>query len=197
MKADELLALIKEVLEEGFAILSDEIGPDLARVFRERGIEVGTQIGLTAKVRRVVDREAVNYARARGAELLKDFAETTPEMLGATLAQSIEEGWSVGRLRDTLRDNYAFSPTRALSIARTETAIARRVGGRISAVAAGAQSKHWEVADDDACPLCMSNQAAGWIGIGEEFPEGENPHPNCLCDEIFRVDPPDADADAE
>jgi len=194
MKADELLALIKEVLEEGFAILSDEIGPDLARAFHERGIEVGTQIGLTAKVRGVVDREAVNYARARGAELLKDFAETTPEMLRATLAQSIEEGWSVGRLRDTLRDNYAFSPTRALSIARTETAIARRVGGRISAVAAGAQSKHWEITDD-ACPLCMSNLAAGWISIDDEFPEGDNPHPNCACDLIFRVDPADADAE--
>lgn len=194
MTVDELLALTKEVLEEGFAILNTEIGPDLVRAFHERGMEVGSQIGMTAKVRGIVDQEAVKYSRDRGAELLKDFTETTPEMLRATLAKSIEEGWPVGKLRDTLRDNYAFSPVRALSISRTETAAARRAGGRVSATAAGARSKHWEITDD-ACALCMNNLAAGWISVDDEFPEGDNPHPNCTCDQIFRTEAPDAASD--
>jgi len=148
-------------------------------------------------VRGVVDRAAVKYAKERGAELIKDFAKSTPEMLRVTVSQAIEEGWSSGRLRDALRENYAFSPVRALSIARTETAVARRRGGKDTARAAGAEQKHWQVSDDDACALCMNNQAAGWIGIDEEFPEGDDPHPNCTATLSIgpKPEPDDPDGD--
>jgi hypothetical protein len=140
----------------------------------------------------VVNREAVKYADARAGELLKDFAETTPEMLRATVAAAIEDGWSVGKLRNELRENYAFSPVRALSIARTETAIARRRGGLTSAKSAGAQKKRW-IVDEEACVICQTNAGVGWIDIDDEFPEGDDPHPNCTCSQDFRADDPEDD----
>ncbi len=193
MTADELLAVVKRVLERCFGLLTDEIGPDLARTFRLAGAEIARKLKAGVSLREVVDREAVKYAQARSAELLKDFAQTTPEMLRATISQAIEKGWSGGRLRDELRENYAFSPARALTIARTETAIARRRGGTISAKAAGAASKHWRVENPDTDAACLNNQAARWIGVDDEFPEGDSPHPNCICDIDYRTAAPDAD----
>jgi hypothetical protein len=107
-------------------------------------------------------------------------------MLRASVTQALAEGWSAGQLRDVLRENYAFGPVRALSIARTETAIARRRGGAVSAAAGGADQKHWMVGEDDACPLCLNNQAVGWIALDDDFPEGDDPHPNCTCSIDYR-----------
>ena len=190
MTADELLAAVKAILEQGFGVLSDEIAPDLAEAFRLAGIEIGTKLKVKADLRKVVDKAAVAYAGERAGELLKDFAATTPEMLRATVSKAVEEGWSVGKLRNELRENYAFSPARALTIARTETAIARRRGGTMSAAASGARSKHWFVANEDTDAACLNNQAAGWIGIDDAFPESDSPHPNCVCNIEYRTDAP-------
>jgi hypothetical protein len=187
MTPSDLLATIEKILEDGFELMTGEITPAIVAAFTERGIEIAEKLKVGAAVRGVVDRAAVKYAGERAAELIKDFAKSTPEMLRATVSQAIEEGWSSGRLRDALRENYAFSPVRALSIARTETAVARRRGGKDTARAAGAEQKKWSVSDDDACALCLNNQAAGWIGIDEEFPEGDDPHPNCTCDAEYRL----------
>ena len=124
------------------------------------------------------------------AELIKDFAKSTPEMpLRATVSQAIEEGWSTGKLRDMLRESYAFSPARALAIARTETAIARRRGGKESARALGADEQHWDILGNNPCQACLNNAAAGWISLDDEFPEGDDPHPNCTCDIDHRINP--------
>src|SRR5579885_2210243 len=137
MSVDDLLATVAKLHRDGFALLIDEIAPDLEAAFRDEGASVVAKLGVVADMRKgprgVVDREAVRYVKERGAKLIKDFAQTTPEMLRATLAKAIEEGWSGSRLRDALAENYAFSPARALTIARTETAIARRRGGEVSA----------------------------------------------------------------
>src|SRR6202034_1766329 len=129
MTPADLLSVIEKILHDGFVVLTGEITPTMLAAFRARGMEVVQKLGIKTDLRGVVNREAVKYAQERTARLIKDFAETTPDMLRGTLAQAIEEGWSTGRLRDELRENYAFSPVRALTIARTETAIARRRGG--------------------------------------------------------------------
>jgi hypothetical protein len=187
MTADDLLATIEEILTGGFELLTGEIAPAIIEAFRARGLEVAESLSVKPDLRGVVDRAAVNYARQRAGELIKNFAETTPEMLRSAISQAIEQGWSSGRLRDELRENYAFSPTRALSIARTETAVARRRGGLETAKAAGVYQKHWDIVGDDPCPLCLNNAAAGWIDIDDEFPEGEDPHPNCSDDIEYRM----------
>lgn len=180
MTSAELLATIDDILKRGFGTLAEELSPAIIAAFRERGVDILRSLKVSTDLRRVVDREAVAYARARAAELIREFAETTPEMLRTTVEQAVKEGWSAGALGDELIDNYAFSPARALTIARTETAVARRRGGQISATAAGAQKKHWRI-DDEACALCRSNEGAGWIDIDDDFPEGDDPHPNCTC----------------
>ncbi len=187
MTPSELLASIEKVLEDGFELLSGEIAPAIIAAFSARGIEVAETLKVSSAVRGVVNRAAVNYAGERAGELIKNFAESTPEMLRATVSKAIEEGWSAGKLRDALRENYAFSPVRALSIARSETAVARRRGGKETAKAAGAEQKHWDILGDDPCALCLNNAAAGWIPIDEEFPEGDDPHPNCTDDVEYRL----------
>jgi len=180
MTEAELLASIEHALRHGFTLLSVDLTPAMHAAFRARGLDVAKSLRVSAELGGVIDRHAVAYAQKRGGELIKDFAATTPEMLRSTVAKALEEGWSAGRLRDVLREDYAFSPQRALTIARTETQIARRAGGRVSAEAVGAKKKQW-VFDELACSLCKSNGAAGWINIDEDFPEGDNPHPNCTC----------------
>ncbi len=189
MTPDELLAAIAKVLEDGFELLTGEMTPDVEAAFRARGMEVAETLKVTADVSKVVDRAAVEYAAKRAGDLIKDFAKTTPEMLRATVSQAIEEGWSAGRLRDVLRENYAFSPARALAIARTETAIARRRGGLETARQIGAEQKKWDIGGDNPCQDCLNNAAVGWIPIDEEFPEGDDPHPNCLDDIEYRMKP--------
>jgi hypothetical protein len=166
-------------LSDGFAILADDIKPHTIRAFRRNGHTVVRQLRVKADVAHVIDHRAVAYAERRAGELIKDFAATTPEMLRGAVVQALEEGWSAGRLRDELREAYAFSPTRALSIARTEMQVALRAGGLEAAKVAGAGRKRWN-GDESACELCQENIAAGWIGIDEDFPEGDSPHPNCL-----------------
>jgi len=187
MTQTELLATIEKILDDGFELLSGEITPSIMAAFKSRGIEVAAKLKVGAAVGGVVDRAAVKYAGERAGELIKDFAKSTPEMLRATVSQALEEGWSAGRLRDALRENYAFSPTRALAIARTETGVARRRGGKDTAKAAGAEQKHWDILGDNPCPLCLNNDAAGWIPIDDEFPEGDDPHPNCSDDVEYRM----------
>ena len=190
MTAAEILAAARKVMRDGFALLADEITPEIEAAFRSRAVQVAAQLSIGGSTRGIVDKASAKYAKERAGELIRDFAKSTPEMLRATVEQSIKEGWSGGRLRDELREHYAFSPERALSIARTEPAIARRAGGKAAANEVGAQSKKWDCADDP-CSACLNNQAAGWIGIDEEFPEGDDPHPNCTCGVEYRSEPAD------
>jgi hypothetical protein len=194
MTSAELLAAIDEVLHRGFTALAAELTPAMVAAFRQRGAEILRSLKVKTDLRKVVDREAVAYAKARAGELIKEFAESTPEMLRATVEQALKDGWSTGTLRDELRADYAFSPARALSIARTETSLARRRGGQVSAKSAGARKKHWRC-DGEACALCRSNEGAGWIDIDDDFPEGDDPHPNCTCGIEYSTDAVEDDAD--
>jgi hypothetical protein len=195
MTADDLLAAIAQAVEEGFGVLVGEITPEIEAIFRDAGLTTAQRLKVESMLGPggVVDQAAADYARQRAGELIKNFAATTPEMLRATVAQAIEEGWSAGKLRDTLHENYAFSPARALTIARTESAVARRKGGAAGAKAAGAGSKHWYVTHGDVDAACLNNQAAGWVALDDDFPEGDDPHPNCLCYTDYRSAGPGGD----
>ena len=80
-------------------------------------------------------------------------------------------------LRDSLEP--LFGASRALMIARTETAGAFNGG-----LAAGLKAHGWNlvnwIAADDACPECLDLAANSPMTIGE-YESNSVPHPNCSC----------------
>lgn len=188
MTTDQLLAVIAPILDKGFGAMIGDLTPAIRAAFAARGLDVVRILKIRADLRSVIGRHAADFAARRAGELLRDFASTTPAMLRSTVTQAIAEGWSGGKLRQVLRENYAFSPSRAMTISRTETAIARRAGGRAAAQECGARQKRWVIASDDACVLCQTNFGMDWIALDDEFPESDNPHPNCTCGVDYRIE---------
>lgn len=157
-----------------------DMEPHLQRAFRRNGYHVLRQFRLGAELHALVDYRAVAYARDRAGALIKDFGASTPAMVKESVVRALENSWSVGQLRDDLRENQAFSPVRALNIARTEPMQALRAGGLEAAKAAQAKLKSWD-SDAGACERCRTNSDAGWIPIDDTFPEGDEIHPSCTC----------------
>lgn len=135
---------------------------------------------------RQVNVKAVKYAEERSANMVKELADSTREMLRSTIALGLEEGLSNDHLADRLAAAYAFSPERADVIARTETAYADIQGNlegyRASGVVSG---KQWIIAQDEFCDACNDLDGVAVLLDGA-FPDdgGDGPplHPNCRCD---------------
>ena len=70
--------------------------------------------------------EVSSWASNRAGELIKDLTPRDEEILKGAIEQANREGWSMGKLRDSL--SGAYDPTRASVIARTESAFARNAG---------------------------------------------------------------------
>lgn len=99
------------------------------------------------------------------------------------VTRAFEERLTPGQLAENLASDQAFSPKRALVIARTEIAEAQEAGSMIYYKAAGVPRKRWSGAAN-CCPLCQANEDAGPIGINAEFPSGHQhapAHPNDRC----------------
>lgn len=169
-----------------------ELAPELAEVLSDMAAD-GGEVALAQVIAEVtkdqlsqVNEGAVRYAKQRAAELVTQLEDSTRELLRASVAQGLEEGWSNDRLAAELEGAYAFSPERAEMIARTETAYADVQGNlegyRASGVVSG---KEWIIAQDEFCDEC--NDLNGVVvGLNESFPGdgGDGPplHPNCRCD---------------
>lgn len=119
------------------------------------------------------------------------ITDSTRNMLRSTINQALDEGWSAGRLRDAIMQNYGFSARRALNIARTERNFAQVRGGLIAAKASGVvKYKRSTLASAHPEPdECDDAADVGWIPLDEEFPMGEDSppaqgppyHPSCSC----------------
>jgi len=99
-----------------------------------------------------------------------------------TVAEGLEKNWTPQQLAETLRTNFAFSRIRARNIARTEIINAKGAGALEYLKANGNETKRWS--EQDGCQICTDNADAGEIGIGDEFPSGDQApgaHPGCRC----------------
>ena len=171
-------------------------------------IALGTLGIETQKMRLLVNEDAVAYADQRAAEMVGmkwvdgelvanpaakwTITNTTRKALQATIETAIEEGYSVAQLKDAIVEDYAFSPDRAETIARTEMATAHVAGNMIAYRASGVVvGKKWLLALNP-CPICEANAEVGIIPLDEEFPSGDDAppvHPNCECDVAPITDP--------
>lgn len=162
------------------------------------------QIGIEdSKILELANEKAIEYAKARGAELvgmrvLSDgsivenpsaqwaISESTRDSLRELITSGMEEGWSNSTLQKAILDSEEFSQSRALMIARTETAYADTEGNAALYRESGVvKQKEWLTAGDDVVSEeCIENEEAGPIPFEEEFPDGSMwppAHPNCRC----------------
>lgn len=124
---------------------------------------------------------------------------TTENEIRRILINGVEQGWSYDRTAQVLQQKFeSFRKpvrqqhirSRAHLIAVTETGDAYAQGelivGRQLRDAGLRMEKRWLTAGDErVCPICVPNEAAGWIAIDDTFPSGhEAPtaHPACRCD---------------
>ncbi len=112
-------------------------------------------------------------------------------MLRATVADAIEQGSSAADLAHAIGESAGFSDYRSMMIARTEIVNANRQGNVTAYRESGAATgKEWLTAGDDLVDdECQENEDAGPIGLDEDFPNGDLPHPSCRCDILPVVEP--------
>jgi Phage Mu protein F like protein len=175
----ELLAEGKIGVEEmitglglGDAVSWDDVAPDVQRYADDRAAEL---IGMS----RTSEGRLVPSSKPGLA-----ITETTRDMLRSTVRQAIAEGWTANEIQHKVMEDHAFSPARALNIARTETAFARNQGALIAAKTSGViRAKAWDL-DSNPCELCIEAAAEGEIPLHQDFSVGvAGPplHPSCGC----------------
>lgn len=145
------------------------------------------------------DPDATAWAEKHAADMLTsdgsggELADATRNMIRRTLAKAVKDKLTDEQIADLLANDYAFSPERAELIARTEVRNAVGAGALAGAQRVGMKIKKWFTTDNDnACPLCLENAAAGWIPINQAFPAGaEAPlqHPRCQCSASYSRKP--------
>jgi len=192
---------------DGWIAAVGKLADVLAKVAADGGLEAAIQLGIedvADDMLSQVNLESVKWAKAHSAELVGmkyvkgklipnpnavwRIDEMTRDGLNKLVVSAEQEGWSNQRLAASIRDSYAFSPERAMTIARTETANADIQGNMIAYEKSGmVKGKRWLVAQSDYCPICERNGEDGEIGFDEPFNSGvfhPPAHPNCRCDVI-------------
>ena len=178
----------------------EEVVLELTRLFVLSVADMGPAIG-PGEVQRI----AAEYARERGARLLQvtgdlNIAQATRARVNELVARALLEGRPILDSRDEpenlerwLRNDLAFSPERARTVARTETATALGQGQKQAAIAQGRDEKRWVTqgaSDPRVDQVCLANEAQGWIPIGHLFQGGVDTvpqHPNCQCKTEYRT----------
>ena len=206
--ATEIDAHVKRILAQldlaGWAFLMDQSEELMTAITKDGVYQALLQIGLgDENFTPAMADLAVRYAKDRAASMVGkkwvegqiidnpdakwQITESTRDMLRSDIAKALDEGWSAGKLKNELADNYAFSEDRAENIARTELTNADIQGNMIAYKESGiVEGKEWvlgsEHDDDDECD---DNVADGVIPLDEAFSSGDMEplaHPRCVCD---------------
>ena len=174
---------IDELDFSGWSALEDPTADDLADIYEGSAARGIMQVGVDAndETMSLVDENAVKFAEDRAADLVTDIAESTRDLMRGVVTQAVEEGWSTGRLASELRDSYAFSDSRAETIARTEGAFADVQGNLEGWEQSGVVEKFnvilgSEHDEDDECDDYVDGGPYELSAPAPPF------HPNCVCD---------------
>lgn len=182
-------------------IITDETFNIFLQAYEE-GLAVGGLTDLESTEQ--MNAAALDYAKERGAELVGmkidedgnvvenpnaewSISESTRDRLRTTVADSIENGDSSAELADRIESSFAFSDTRATTIARTEIVNANVQGNLAGWDKSGVVSMKQSVlgSEHDVDDDCDSAAEDGPIALDEAFSNGffaPPYHPNCVCD---------------
>ena len=139
-----------------------------------------------------VQREAAEWAMARGAEQIVNISTQTKMLVRRSVSTSILEGQPLAKIIRAIKDAPAFDRVRAKVVARTETAYALGEGQLKAAEVQGRDEKHWVLAGvyepDDPC---VGYADLDWIPIDQPFDglglQSVPAHPNCRCIVRYRT----------
>jgi SPP1 gp7 family putative phage head morphogenesis protein len=228
---DRIEEILAGIDFHGWATLAGEVDDVITEAVRDSGYSAlrlaALDVTADKDIFNVVNERAVAWASDRSAELvgmrrkadgslivnpradaegnpLFAITESTRDMLRADVSTALQEGWTNAELASKLADNYAFSPERAMVIARTETIRASNAGTLIGFKESGVVLlKEWTTAEDDSVSEdCEANGAQGPIELDAEFESGDDAppaHPNCRCALVglTRLDIPEEQAVTE
>lgn len=126
------------------------------------------------------------YAASRTDALLDDLEQTTRTMVEGLVEEAIEKQWSVKELAEALQAEYAFSASRAATIAATEMNDALTHAELSAWEQTGlVKAIEWSKSSlEGVCTVCEANADQGPIPIGTMFSSGDDgppAHPNCRC----------------
>lgn len=148
---------------------------------------------------KLANTRAEAWASQRAGELIGsnaaggELADATRELIRNDIIRAEQEGWTNAELRSALEDNYAFSKSRASTIAKTELKSAGSNGNLEGWKASGLKmKKSWALGATDACEVCEGNASEGDIPLDDSFSSGDETapaHPNCDCAVLPVIDP--------
>jgi len=185
----KMTAPITATLAGGYAEVQQLLAPGKAA---PEGV-----IGLT-------DPAAIQAALEQVSKVSGEVTQTTKDRIAEIVAQSIANGWSPDETAQAIAD-YAFggdiTEARAILIARTESVTAMSRGGLLGAKDVEKRlglsvQKAWLTAGNDARPLHLQAEAAGFVPLDSDFGVGAQ-HPggfgiagqdaNCRCALVYEA----------
>ena len=109
------------------------------------------------------------------------------------LQNAIADAWQAGGSYDqvvqAVQDTFEqFSSVRAGMIAQTEVNQAYVAGRDAMAHQLWYEQKRWSADGTECCDECQEQIDAGWIGLDDDFPIGDDPpgHVSCDCSVDYR-----------
>lgn len=202
--ADELEAALFEQLSQGVPAAMLEIARDQANREAKR---ITGQI-LQAELNKIAQKVADNLeAGFSPEELARQLSEITglDKNRAATYenfkAWLEEQDFSDAEIEAKLERMFEkLLRDRKRTIAATEQRMVTAEHARLKAEGLGQKYKRWiTVGDNRVSDACQNNERAGWVGIDEAFPEGDQwppNHPNCRCTVAYRTSEPDKQDEA-
>lgn len=183
---EPLLEVLQRTWAEGF-VLGEAYGDDEIQRAREAKKAASDYIdwdnwkpGDAATATLLRPPKAFQELLGRARVTIKDLDVTGYDRVGTALADSIEQGLSDTRAARLINDAIG-SPSRALTIAITETNRAMSYGAITRYRAAKLEQMEWAVSDP--CPECAINsgqviEIGGTFNSGAQMPPA---HPHCRC----------------
>jgi SPP1 gp7 family putative phage head morphogenesis protein len=128
--------------------------------------------------------EHVQTVLGQLAKNVRSVAETTKEEIRTIIGRAAENGWSIEQIQKEIRAKGDIaSRSRAILVARTESAKAYSLGSKTAWKVSGVVDRMQWLATADSCPDCQALDGK-IVGVDDEFAPGvsEPPyHPACTC----------------
>lgn len=111
-----------------------------------------------------------------------DITETTYDQLAGVIQRGLDAGQGVYELGNGIEDYFGnVAPSRADTIARTESARAMTASEGFAWEEYGIKEAEWYLAGSDPCPICVGNSQKSWSIEKTQKGTVEYAHPNCEC----------------
>lgn len=183
-------------------VASMKTGINRGGIASVRNLKLG-KFGITWSLR---NKEAIKFLEAKRTLELSNYkgniTGTTKTRISEILLDAAKSGQSYEKTAQLIMQQGeagVFSQSRAQLIATREIGVSYEEGNRIPIDEFAEKypdrivEKHWStVGDNNVTEECEENQDAGWLGLDEEFPSGDQQapregNPRCRCTTEYEI----------